>query len=134
MEILASLDLLARCLAGFVFGLSVFIIIVMGIRARGFSRALSAVSRSAYEAPGLSNLQRELRRQFVRRRNDGTLLLREAPDITLEDWLEREVHHHRSFEAGGWITGIALMGTFFLIALISIARRPPSSCSASSSA
>jgi hypothetical protein len=26
------------------------------------------------------------------------------------------------------------MGTFFLIALISIARRPPSSCSASSSA
>jgi hypothetical protein len=118
MEIIASLDLLARSFAGIVVAISLGIILVMWLRTLAFERALSEVGISAYESRGTSNLERELRRQFVRRRGDGTLLLREPPDVTLEDWLEREVHHHRSFEAGGWITGIALMGTFFLIALV----------------
>jgi hypothetical protein len=109
---------LTMWLAGAVVAIGILLIGWMVLEWKRAQNRLGSIRTDVYEAAERDVLSQALRREMIRVLPDGRHLLREHPDQTIEGWLDRYVLHRVAFEAGGWITGMALIFTFFLIALV----------------
>lgn len=97
--------------------LGVMLTVLMWISARKARAQLNAV----YEAPEEGDDESPasaLGGAAIRRLPDGRVLLADRADRLLDGWLQLHVLRLARFEAGGWITGVALFFTFFLIAWV----------------
>jgi len=94
------------------------LIVWMSSRSRRARKQIESIVPGNQVGGDHGSLAWSLRREIMRSLSDGRQLLREHPEQTVNGWLEYQVLHSLPFEAGGWITGLALVFTFLLIALV----------------
>ncbi len=102
---------------GFVVVFALISILAMWSAKRTTTQNLEDIREAPEKASGTGPVS-ALSNAWIRRLENGRTLLTERADVLLERWLELHVLRLARFEAGSWITGVALFLTFFLIALV----------------
>jgi chromosome segregation ATPase len=100
-----------------VFSMGVLLIVLMGITTRTARRQLLELQWPS-PTPTAESPEAAMIRAELRQLSDGRALLAERPARILDEWLQHSVLRLARYEAGSWITGTALIFTFFLIAWV----------------
>ncbi len=103
--------------ASFVFLMGVVLISSMEFKTRAARRQLLDLQWPSSSATA-TGPEAALAHAELRQLADGRALLVERPGRVLDEWLQHSVLRLARYEAGSWITGTALIFTFFLIAWV----------------
>jgi hypothetical protein len=115
-------DTLTLSLVGLVLFVGLVALVMMWIGTRHACDQLNGISYDMLKAASSMTRPARVLARLRREQNEtdasGRIVLAEAPHSVLRSWVDDEVLTKGRFEAGSWLTGLALMCTFFLIALV----------------